>query len=405
MSKRRIAAGASLLAAVLAGGLAAGQIPANADAAPQGNDVVGVGSDVEQIALNFLADGAPGGDLGYNSAGNKNRIFSFDATGDANGRRLGTDPALGTSAALNSTVVLRAGTSPVQRPNGGSAGLAALLADGTNDEISFVRTPNLPTSTQQGSAKASIASGGLGTPLHAVEIATDTDYIATATTTNAPSSLSGKDLVNIYNGTWTTWGQVPHYSDTHTTAQDNAAIIPLIPQTGAGMRTVFLNGLSSFTSDGKALSIIGTNVKQVQQNDPTAITGLSAADQANAIVPFPQSRLSQLTNGYFHTPDTAYPGGAALSAAGISVIKTGTAPSDGTAAWKIVFPYYIVFRQSDLDSNSTPWQPGGTLNWVKTLFSDPDGPAPYVNTAPAQKLLTDSGVTPLYNDLGVPNNS
>ncbi|MCW2786817.1 MAG: hypothetical protein JWP74_3334 [Marmoricola sp.] len=406
MSNRRLAVGASLLAAVIAGGLAAGQLPANADAAPQPQDVVGVGSDVMQNALNFLSDGF-GVDPGYNSAGNKNRLFSFDATGDANGRKAGTDPALSpdghTSGALNPTIILRAGTSPVQRPNGGSVGLAALLADGhtnnADDEINFARSPNLPTATQQTNAQKTVANGGLGSALHSVQIASDVDYIATATTTNAPSHLTGTDLVNIYNGTYTTWSQVPGYDGSDGTA----TIKPLIPLTGAGMRTIFLNGLKQFNG-GNAVTV-AASVTQVQQNDPTAITGLtSAADKLNAIVPFPLGRYTELGNGYFLNPDTAYNANPTLAetpltTAGIKLITNGTTGATPTA-WSVTFPYYIIFRDTAL--NDAPWQPGGTLNWAQTLFASAGGsPAPFVNTAPGKALLNDAGVTPTYNDLGL----
>src|SRR4051794_2555642 len=139
--------------------------PAAADQAPTSTDVVGVGSDIVQNSLDFIADGDVFGDPGYNTIGNKNRLISFDATADGNGRNAFTDPALGTSSLLNPTVVLRAGTSPVQRPNGGGAGLTALINDGKNGTstnlISFVRSPNLPTAAQQTTATAN-----LGTPLH-----------------------------------------------------------------------------------------------------------------------------------------------------------------------------------------------------------------------------------------------
>lgn len=401
MSNRRIAVGASLLAAVLAGALAAGQLPANADGAPQTDDVVGVGSDVMQNAVNFISDGF-GADPGYNSAGNKNRLFSFDATGDANGRKAGTDPALSadghTSSALNPTIILRAGTSPVQRPNGGSVGLAALLADGSAHRISFARSPNLPTSTQQTNAQKTVANGGLNSALHSVQIATDVDYIATASTTNAPSHISGTDVVNIYNGTWTTWGQLPDYDGSAPTA----TIKPLIPIVGAGMRTIFLNGLKQFNG-GNAVTV-ASSVTQVQQNDPTAITGLTSADdKLNAIVPFPLGRYTELSNGYFLNPDTVYSANPAvapqpLTAAGIKLITDGTTGATPTA-WAVTFPYFIIFRDTDL--NDAPWQPGGTLNWAQTLFASTGGsPTPFVNTAPGKALLTDAGVTPAYVDRG-----
>src|SRR5581483_11342053 len=94
--------------------------PAHADVAPTGTDAVGVGSDVVQYAVDFAADGDANGDTGYNAAGNVNRLINFDATGDGNGRAGYLQQS---STSQNPTIVLREGTSPVQRPNGGGAGL------------------------------------------------------------------------------------------------------------------------------------------------------------------------------------------------------------------------------------------------------------------------------------------
>ena len=62
-------------------------VPASADIAPGGSDIVGVGSDTVQNMANFMADGDPFfGSAGVNATASKNRFFSFDATPDANDR-------------------------------------------------------------------------------------------------------------------------------------------------------------------------------------------------------------------------------------------------------------------------------------------------------------------------------
>ncbi|MFL6160260.1 MAG: substrate-binding domain-containing protein [Marmoricola sp.] len=386
MSKRRTAVvGAAILGALVTGALYAPNA-VQADPAGQPNDVVGVGSDIMQNSLNFIADGL-GAAPGYNGSGNRNRLFSYDASGDANGRKAGTDPALGASVALNPSVILRAGTSPIQRPNGGGTGLSALIADGQGgvsaNKISFARSPNLPTAAQQTQAQAN-----LGSLLHSVQIGTDIDYIATASTTNAPANLTADDLVKIYTGVYTKWSDVPNYAGPAPTE----SIKPLIPQVGAGMRTIFLNGLKSANGGNTVNPTAGINV---QQNDPTAITSLSAADKPNAIVPFPKARYDLLNSGYFKNPDVAYSvaaPAAALSAAGVDL-------HTGAGSFSTQFGYYIIFRESDYASN-TAWQPGGTLNWVQTLFFNPGGPKPYVDTAAGKSLLTSAGITPTYLDRG-----
>src|SRR5450432_1126415 len=105
--------------------------PAFADYAPSAKDVVGVGSDTVQNIADFVNDGDPFGDGGgYNSAGNKFKMVSFDATPDANDRAGYLNPSVtGTTLnILNPTIVLRQGTAPVLRPNGSGAGIAALIA-------------------------------------------------------------------------------------------------------------------------------------------------------------------------------------------------------------------------------------------------------------------------------------
>jgi hypothetical protein len=295
---------------------------------------------------------------------------------------------------LNPTVTLRAGTYPVQRPNGGSAGLTALVNDGTGgvsaNRISFARSPNLPTAAQQTQAQAN-----LGTPLHSVQFAADKQVIATASATNAPALLSAQQLVGIYNGTYVHWNDLPGNS-----GGSGDAIIPLIPQPGAGVRTVFLNALKA-ANNGTAITLAGS-VRNVQQNDPTTITGLPAADKPNAIVPFPVGRYALFNSGYFHDPNSPYnvtTPPATLSAAGLQLEANSGTALDGNPVFGAAIAYYAIFRESDFAS-LTPWQPGSTLNWVQALFFNPGGPAPFVNTAPAQALLQAAGVTPHYEDFG-----
>lgn len=333
MSKRHVAVGASLLGLVAAGALSFGQGSATADIAPQAQDIVGVGSDVIQNSVDFLSDGSPYGDPGYNSVGNLHRVFDFDASPDANGRAAFQDPALaaggltgsstttdgstsvtsGTGVPLRASAVLAAGESPQERPNGGGAGVTALTLD-TGDNIDFVRSPNAPTGANQTTAGGSDGAGGnLKSYIDTVQFADDAQYVATSANTNAPT-LSAEALAAIYcknftpgtgdayaqagfgagtNAPITTWKQIPGNS---TGSAD--AIIPLRPQDGAGVLKNFQAALASYAS-GNSCSWSG-NVVQVQQNDPTSIT--SASNPKDAIVVFPLSRFKLLSSSYY--PDT-----------------------------------------------------------------------------------------------------
>lgn len=437
MSKRRVSAAAAALGLAAVGVISAGQQSATADAAPQIHDVVGVGSDVIQNSVDFLADGSPFGDPGYNSAGNLYRVFNFDATPDANGRLPYTDPNLGTSALQNPSVVLRAGQSPEKRPNGGSAGINALLAD-TQHAIDYVRSPNLPTAANEDKANSD-----LGTTIHVIQFADDSQYIATTPTTHAPAGLSVETLAAIYCSNFTPapgddfdkagisatnrltkWNQIPGNA-----GGSSNTIVPLRPQDGAGVLKPFQSLLNNFASNKSCSFNDGTGsgqVRAVQQNDPTTITG--NANKDDAIVPFPLSRYKLLANSYFPDPNnTAYSGSAAfppnsadgktavpLSAAGITLQIPSDKPGAGLSGTKTVasgsyyadLPFYILFRDSDLDAG--PWQPGGTLNWVQELFynegykpgSATSAPAPFFASVAAKSLVEDLGLTFNYADKG-----
>ena len=371
-SKTTLGMGAGLTAALL---LSTGT--AHADLAPSSSDVVGVGSDTVQNIADFIADGDTGGTPGYNSAGNINRLVSFDATPDANDRagylNLSTNAAL---KPLNPTVVLRAGTSPVQRPNGSGSGLAALLADkGTTETINWVRASRLPNDTEQNTA----VSNGWG-GLHVVRISSDDLQIATATTTNAPSALTPTQLVGIYQCTSTTWTQVGGTS--------SATIIPLVPQTGSGTRSTFLNDLKA--ANGGTAVTLGSCVQTVEENDPTSITG--ATSPADAIAPFSSGRLALYNSGYFKDPSKVF---------GVTPVPVspGIVLLTGTGSYKNTRGLYIVYRDSD-STSTKPFQPGGTKNWVQTLFSNPGGTTPFVNTTAGKADIASAGGTPNYIDCG-----
>jgi ABC-type phosphate transport system substrate-binding protein len=403
--------------------------PAHADPAPQPNDVVATGSDIIQNSFNFLADGyhqLPG----YNTAGNRWRFINFDSSGDAQGRSAFNDPRLlpsitgnGTVGAngekyvklsdiklLNPTIGLRAGQDLVVRPSGGGGGGRDAII---NDDLGWIdvgRSPDPLTETHQGTINTK-----QGTKLYRIQIATDRQLIATATTTNAPTTLSAQAILNIYNGLWKTWGEIPGWGTAAVPGSDPAVadqtIIPLILPTDAGMWNTFVknvrtqNGLSA-DPDVRA----NPNRIEVQQNDPTAITGLSEALRKNAIVPFPRGRFRTLGTGYYAQTGTtnAYntePGHRTpASAAGVKLLDGDSTADVNTpaAAYGGNFAYNALVRERDLTS-TTPWQPGSTLNWVQALFYNPGGPAPFVRTPAGKALLEAAGVTPDYHVFGTNN--
>jgi ABC-type phosphate transport system substrate-binding protein len=353
----------------------AATLPAHADYAPRPADVVGVGGDTPQYDLAFGADGDTKGDLGYNAAGNVNRLVTFNATADANGRQAYADGStLAAPKPLNPTIVLRAGTHPVQRPQSSGAALAALVADsGTPHEINFVFSASEPTSAEQ----QAIDSQHTGDYLHTVQLGTDSVDIAADTTTNAPAHLTIAQLVDIYDGTATKWTDVGGSS--------SATILPLLPPSSSSITKTFEKDLQA--ANGGNPVTLAPDVQTVEQNDPTAITGQAQA--ANAIVPFSGARFDLFASGYFKDPSLPFPGG--------STINPGIKLLTGGSSYDSVVKHYVVFRETDVTDG--PFQPGGTLNWVKTLFSNPGGTKPFFDRPTGEALLQAAGITPAYDDL------
>ncbi|NYI46990.1 ABC-type phosphate transport system substrate-binding protein [Nocardioides aromaticivorans] len=423
---RRTSASAAVLGLATVAGLAFTLTPAQADPAPQPDDVVATGSDIIQNSFNFLADGyheLPG----YNTAGNRYRFINFDSSGDAQGRSAFTDPRLlptitgnGTVGdadtkyvkqsdikLLNPTIALRAGQDLVVRPSGGGGGGRDAIINDDQGWIDVGRSPDALNDTHQ-----NLIQSKQGTKLYRVQIATDRQLIATATTTNAPATLSAETILKIYKGDITTWGQVPGYSGPAA----GETIIPLILPTDAGMWNTFVKNVGQQNPGVSVTSDVlrsNPNKIQVQQNDPTAITNLPDAQRKNAIVPFPRGRYRTLNTGYYtqtfdgqktnnYNTETGHRTPA--DASGIKLLDGDSTSDvlDKTAPYGGNFAYNALIRESDLTSNE-PWQPGSTLNWVQALFYNPDGPLPFVRTPAGQALLEAAGVTPDYHVFGTNN--
>jgi ABC-type phosphate transport system substrate-binding protein len=385
--------------------------PAFADYAPSAKDVVGVGSDTVQNIADFVSDGDPFGDGGgYNSAGNKYKMVSFDATPDANDRagylNLSTNTQL---LPLNPTIVLRQGSVPVQRPNGSSAGIAALIADtSATHKINFVRASRALKATEE-----TAYNTATGDKLDTVKISDDPLEIAysiagpnplggTNPASNIPAGgLTVAQLTGIYNcaAGFRTWNQI--FGGSASTNN----IIPLIPQAGSGTRSTFLTDVL-----GSSSATPGSCVQTVEENDPTSIAtaaqppnvggvGVTSPvngtlDPADAIVPFSAGRLALYNGvsgnpGYFHAPGTVFPGASASLSPGIALIAgTGTASSN---IYNDIRGLFIIFRNSDLSDPG--WQPGTSVNWAQTLFW---GTGSYYGSGLGDPFIQAAGGTPDY---------
>ena len=360
--------------------------PATAEGVGQANDVVGIGSDTVFVALNFLADGDNLGDLGFNTSSLQRRLISVDPTGDANGRLTTlTNPA--------ATVVLRAGRTPVVRPNGSGAGINFLNnSDKTAPhQANFTRSSALPTPAQQ---QAAVDNGWGG--IHCYQFGVDGLQLAVSnlTATNAGTSgLSVATLVQLYSSTGTVrnWGDVPGYNG----PTPGVAIHAILPQTSSGTFS-FLNAQLTAANGGTPIVYrTDANLIVAEEHDPTAIQ-----NDANAIGPFSTARKSLLDSGYF-------------GATAQNTIKLQSPPTNPNA-FAVTRPVFILVRQSSVtdhtgaDGVAFPWRNSGAAsqNWVEALF----GPAGTPTGSPggflaraslARPLVQAAGFTYQYSDAGL----
>ena len=254
-----------LLTAALAGVLAATlATPASADSTPQPKDIVGVGSDTSQFALNYLADGVVSGTFvsGFNSAAAGARLVSFDALVETNI----PNPAGGFFADTR-PVVLKAGTPAVARPNGSGNGKLALYAGTNNVNVNFARSSSGPSGAENTAG------------LWHVPFAVDGLKLVTATTSNAPAAITPAQMVDIYKGITTNWNQI---------GGANGVIVPYIPQAGSGTRSFFEAQLKA--ANGGVTVVLGANVQVSQEHDDAPI-----AANANAVAPFSTGRFATAT--------------------------------------------------------------------------------------------------------------
>lgn len=199
---------------------------------PAATDVVGVGSDTSQGLLNTLA-----GHYNTKTPAPANKAYSWDATGSA-------------------TITPKSGATTITRPNGSSAGISALIADGTTHNIDYARSSRKPK------------SDGSEVNYGFIEFARDTVTYATASTTNVPAALTTLDLNTLY-------GSAAGSAACNRTAY--------LPQAGSGTRNFFLESIGLTAAGTCAKDTFGG--APVQEHNATPLLG-----DPTAIAPFSVGR-------------------------------------------------------------------------------------------------------------------
>lgn len=259
MIRKRVSfavAGAIVASSALSVGLAAPASAADTQFdpgfVPAAGDLVGVGSDTIEIALDHLAKGA-NGTAGFNASGAGYKVASFAAAGTP------TD------------VVLRSGSASIPRStiNGSGAGKNKLYGAGNNTDVSFARSSSSlnPTEVSAGLQQFPFAVDGLKLGV-------------SATATNAPATITPSQLVAIYSGAVTNWSEI---------GGQPGLIKPYVPQAGSGTLSFFTAQLTA-ANNGNPVSLAGT-VGSTQEHDDTDIKS-----NPNAIAPFSTARAKNMTS-------------------------------------------------------------------------------------------------------------
>lgn len=241
-----------LLTGIVTGGVAASVIgltsvaasaatdPDDSPGTPVAANLIGVGSDTSQGVMRALADA-----YGQTSAASAGPLFTYAATG-------GGQIALPNGA--------------IDRPNGSGAGKGRLYGANNNADIDFARSSSAQSADETNAN------------LRSFPYALDTLATVTATSSNAPASLTLAQIVSIYKGDYTNWNQV---------GGNAAPITAYIPQAGSGTRSFFENQLKA--GNGGTAVTLGSNIQTFQENDDTLIKS-----NANAVAPFSVGRAGLL---------------------------------------------------------------------------------------------------------------
>lgn len=237
----------------LAGPASAATTPYDPSFVPGAGDLVGVGSDTIEIALDYLSKGHDG-TPGFNSLGTPGfKIASWAAAGD---------PA---------TVSLREGHPAIARStiNGSGSGKKMLWGTTNNPDVNFARS------------SSSLSTDEANSQLQQIPFAVDGLKLAVAASaTNAPATITPAQMVGIYDGSITNWSQIGGRSGT---------IKPYVPPTTSGTYSFFIAQLKA--ANNNATVALGSNVGTAQEHDDALIKS-----DPNAIAPFSTARAKGLTS-------------------------------------------------------------------------------------------------------------
>jgi ABC-type phosphate transport system substrate-binding protein len=223
---------------------------------PRPGDVVGVGSDTIPFLLDQFS-------YDYNLAHGSSSplLYSWDAVNPATGQ-------------AGDMIVTKTDCAPVPRPDGSSAGIAALAAGVTDPAGSGDYCVDYAGSSRRPSANdPACVAGGLCFVALAGDAVTWASRDAVSGGTDAPASLTRAQLKEIYLCQITNWAKV---------GGKKAPIKPFLPQSSSGTRTSWLTALGGGSAPITPGTCVGSARNTLQDNE-----GVNPVlNSAEAIVPY-----------------------------------------------------------------------------------------------------------------------
>jgi len=350
----KLITGAAVVATVttLTAGVALADPPSGTT--PKATDIVGVGSNTTENMLDQMT-------LNYDSSHKTGtHIYSFDALQNA-------------ALAAGSNITEKKGCAKTPRPNGSSAGIAALAGNiktGKHFCLDFARSSRAQKSTDPSGLSF------IPLALDNISYASVAKTKATPKGTNAPANLTTHQLQEIYTCTVTKWNQVGGSS--------SATIHPLLPQPGSGTLSQFLTDIG-IPANGFGKCVNEPNSLEENEGVDPIFTGPNAA---NEIVPISAGRwLAQAYHsakcktakcatdktGVFTECQTPKAGQNRFGCDVNGVLKVnkinGTAPINGTGAKAVLNPKYTpTFIRTLFDVVRTAKTKDGIPAYLEAFF-------------------------------------
>ncbi|WP_151084684.1 substrate-binding domain-containing protein [Nocardioides cynanchi] len=402
---RKISAKLGMAALAVAGLGFTALAPASADTVPgqdsvpgsytPGTSVVGVGSDTIQ-----WVDDALSGDYNTFNAAQVTKTpywANFDAclgntTAGAPG--LGDNPdGSGFPCGADHTGT-KAG---VKRDEGvvDAAAAGGALPSGSGDGRTLLRNPSdkLFMDVAYGRSSGPLNTTDLNAGEIALPFAVDKIVVVTHPGGPAPASLSGQQLLKIYNGTYTNWNQV---------GGQNAAIHPYLPKAGSST----LNAFESFLA-----ALDGTTEAPGSDNDPTSHAAASQVWQGPGNAINDSNWNLGAANVEEHDPSVTIADQNAIEPFSYGRAQLANGASQTVrieGGWSADRELYHVVRGAAItDAVTTPFLYGSDGGLLEGLFSSTG----YVCTnATAQADIATAGFWPLQagsstGNCGVKNNN